>query len=124
MTVYIVQKPKPGPNGITYDITPAEEHGKVKFIFDAYENPSSHPAAAIEKVREILNDFDSEKDYVVAAGGDPYGLFLVGYIIGELGQELKWLRFERIRERPTPGKPQEQKSAGYYVSVDMPKSAY
>ena len=122
MTVFIVQKPKPGPQGITYDVTPAEEYGKIKFIFDAYENPSSHAAASIEKVRDALNEFDPENDYIIAAGGDPYGLFLVGYVMNEFSYPLRWLRFERVKQRPTPG--QIQKTSGYYAPVELPKSAY
>lgn len=122
MTVFVVQKPKPGPNGAIYDITPAQEFGTVNFIFDAYENPSSRPVAALEKVRATLADFDSAKDYVVAAGGDPYGLFLVGFVMNEIGAELKWLRFERIKQKPVPGKQQEQE--GYYVEVALPKTVY
>lgn len=126
MTVYVVQKPKPGPQGITYDITPAEEYGEIKFIFDAYENPSSHPMSAIKKVRDVLNDFDIHTDYIVAAGGDPYGLFLLGYVMSEFNYPLRWLRFERLKQRPVPGKVgmEDQKTTGYYVPVEMPKSAY
>ena len=124
MTVFIVQKPKPGPQGITYDVTPAEEYGKIKFIFDAYENPSSHPLASLEKVREILADFDGENDYIIAAGGDPYGLFLVGFVMNEYSYPARWLRFERVKQRPTPGQPASTKTSGYYAPVELPKSAY
>lgn len=119
MTVYVVQKPKPGPNNITYDISPAEEFGKIKFIFDAYENPSSHPKSAIEKVKEYLSEFDSDKDWIVAAGGDPYGLFLVGYVMGDNCNKLRWLRFEKSKQRPVPGQKVEQKSLGWYVEVKV-----
>lgn len=124
MTVYICQKPKPGPNGITYDVGPAQEYGEIKFIFDAYENPSTNPESSINKVRKTLENFDPDTDYCVAAGGDPYGLFLVGFVVNELQLPLKWLRFERLRTRPPVGAAPAANTSGYYIPVEMPTNGY
>lgn len=126
-SVYCVQKPKVGPSGITYDVSPAMEYGEIKFIFDAYENPSTNPEASLNKIRAALEHYNEETDYCISAGGDPYGLFLVGFIVNELELPIKWLRFERLRTRPQPGQPatsQSQGSSGYYIPVEMPSSAY
>lgn len=127
MTVFIIQKPKVSSSGITYDVSPAQEYGEIKFIFDAYENPSTNPLASLNKIRTALNDFDPETDYCVSAGGDPYGLFLFGFVVNELQLPLKWLRFERLRVRPPVGAPTgttSNGSAGYYLPVEMPVDGY
>lgn len=123
MTVFIVQKPKPGPNLITYDVSPAQEYGTIEFIFDAYENPSSNPSGSITKIRSVLENFNEKTDYIVSAGGDPYGLFLVGFVINEMNLSLKYLRFERLRQRPGVQVDPSAKS-GYYIPVEMPSAAY
>lgn len=123
MTVYVVQKPKPGPNLVTYDISPAQEYGDIQFVFDAYENPSSNPAYSLQKVRAVLAAFDPKLDHIVSAGGDPYGLFLVGFVLNELKLPLRWLRFERLRFRPGTI-PEQGAKTGYYIPVEMPSSAY
>ena len=125
MTVFIACKPKPGPQGNTYDVSPATEYGEVKFIFDAYENPSSNPRASIEKIRMALNSFDAQKDYVTTAGGDPYAAILVGFVLCEMNLPLKYLRFERLRSRAAEGTdPHQVIKSGYYLPVEMPQSAY
>lgn len=124
-TIFICQKPKPGPSGVTYDVGPATEYGAVKFIFDAYENPSTNPEASINKVRKALENFDVDTDYCVAAGGDPYGLLLMGFVVNELQLPIKWLRFERLRTRPAPGETSSSRStSGYYIPVEMPTNGY
>lgn len=127
MTVYIICKPKPGPQGNTYDVSPAQEYGGIEFIFDAYDNPSSDPRASIEKVRIKLGKFDVKKDYIVTAGGDPYAALLVGYVMCEMNLPLRYLRFERYRSvvghNGAPSSANVVKS-GYYLPVEMPPAAY
>lgn len=127
MTVFIVQKPKPpgGVNPNVYDVSPAAEYGNIVFIFDAYENPSSNPFESLKKIRLALENFNSDTDYVISAGGDPYGLLLVGFVMNEMQLPLKWLRFERLRTRPNiPVDPTVPKQSGYYIPVEMPVQAY
>ena len=120
MTVWVCQKPKSGPHGHTYDVSPAQEYGTIRFIFDAYENPSSRPDEAYTKIYDLLDkEFNDETDYIVWAGGDPFGLYLAGVAFGSLGIKPKWLRFERLRTPPSPGDTREVPRPGYYVPVHV-----
>lgn len=127
MTVFIACKPKPGPQGNTYDISPAQEYGEVEFIFDAYQNPSSNPRQSLEQVRLKLGRFNPRADYIVTAGGDPYAAILVGYVLCEMNLPLRYLRFERMRARshdmqnPPSATPVK---TGYYIPVEMPQAVY
>lgn len=126
MTCYIVAKPKPGPQGNTYDVSPAQEYGEIEFIFDAYENPSANPRTSIEKIRLKLGHFNPKTDYIVTAGGDPYAAILVGYVMCELNLPLRYLRFERLRSRASAdmGLVNPNQKSGYYIPVEMPQTAY
>lgn len=128
MTVFIICKPKPGGvSGNTYDVSPATEYGTLRFIFDSYENPSSRPVEALEKIRNIFEDFNEAEDYIVWSGGDPLALLLTGYVLYEKSLPIKYLRFERLRTRPEPGANPaavNQNKSGYYVPVPIPQSAH
>ncbi len=127
MTVFTVCKPKPGPQGNTYDVSPALEYGDIEFIFDAYENPSSNPRASIEKVRLKLRHFNPKTDYIITAGGDPYAAILVGYVLCEMNFPIKYLRFERLHSRVhdmQDGVDASPRKTGYYLPVEMPQSSY
>jgi hypothetical protein len=129
-TVYIAQKQKTGGlNQAAYDVSPALEYGgKIEFLFDAYENASMNPLQSLEQVRHKLKDFDPDIDYIALAGGDPYCSLLIGFVINELRLPIRYLRFERLRQRPTiteDGKViRNDGSIGYYVPVEMPSNAY
>lgn len=119
MTVYVIQKPKQGPNGNTYDISPAKEYGEIKFIFDAYDNCSSNPEQSYQKLVDFLdNEFNVDEDYVLWAGGDPYALVLAGYAFGRTNCKLRFLRWERYRRKPDGSTPSG--AAGYYTVVNLP----
>lgn len=128
--VYVAQKPKSGgTNQAVYDVSPALEYGhKIEFIFDAYENASMNPLHSIEQVRRKLRNFNPDQDYIALAGGDPYCSLLIGFVVNEMGWPLRYLRFERLRQRPTisaDGKVVPNNgSSGYYIPVEMPSSAY
>lgn len=125
MTVFVVQKPKPGPNGHTYDVSPAQEYGDVKFILDAYDNPSSRPLETKAKIEMLLRScFKDEEDFLVWAGGDPYALMLTGFVVANLGYKIRWLRWERLRQPRSTASDTAARAAGYYVPVDLPQSAY
>ena len=128
MTIFVVIKPKPGPQGYTYDISPAQEYGEIDFIFDAYENPSSNPRGALERLRLKLGKYNPKTDYIVTAGGDPYASILVGFVLCELNLPVRYLRFERLRGRSTVDAPAAAGNApsktGYYIPVEIPSSAY
>ena len=127
MTIFVVIKPKPGPQGYTYDISPAQEYGEIEFIFDAYENPSANPRGALERVRLKLGHYNPKTDFVVTAGGDPYASILVGFVLCELNLPVRYLRFERLRGRAVDslasGSSVSTKT-GYYIPVEIPSSAY
>jgi len=126
VTVFIICQPKPGPQGNMYDVSPAQEYGPIEYIFEAYQNPSANPTRSLKRVRDILEKFNPDKDYIVTAGGDPYSALLVGYVISKMKLPLKYLRFERLRTRAEgspPGQPNIIKS-GYYIPVELPLSAY
>jgi hypothetical protein len=112
MSVFVVQAPKPGPQGYTYDMSPALEFGQLVSIFDADEQPSLTPGPSLWKARQVLKDFN-DKDFFVWAGGDPFALALVSAVLMEINNGFAtFLRWERMRNSSG-----ERKGRGYYMPV-------
>jgi hypothetical protein len=109
--VYVIQHPKPGPKGLTYDISPALQFGQFKYIFEASDQPGQTPGPSKNKCVRALRNFD-EDDYLLWAGGDPYALALATNVAAEHNQgRFKFLRWERERSGNT------RTGRGYYVIV-------
>ena len=120
--VFVACKPKPGGGfGITYDITPVLEYGEPKFLFDAYDQPSTDPQAAYQSVwNKLKAEFNESTDYVVWAGGDPFALLIIGMAFSDLGIRPKYLKFQKMGKAAVGGPP----SKGYYIPVQTPEGQY
>lgn len=117
-TVYVVCQPRPMKNRpqSMYDISPALEHGELKFIFTSdMINPSSDPDAAVEHVQGVLEDIQPH-DYIVWAGGDPLALAIVAAVAAErLEGEFRYLKWERLRDPVT----NRREGKGYYAPLHI-----
>jgi hypothetical protein len=114
MSVFVVQQPKPGKQGFTYDISPALEFGQPVFVFEATEQPGLTPGPSLHKVRRLMANF-SDKDYILWAGGDPFGLAVVTSVALEINQgRLNFLRWERERDENN-----QRNGRGYYMTVSF-----
>lgn len=111
--VFVVQKPKPGPGGKMYDISPAINLGQFVFVFDSHEQPGLTPGPSMNKARKILKDFCNE-DYILWAGGDPAALAVVTLVASDMNHGvINFLRWER--ERNAEGRT----GRGYYMPVRL-----
>lgn len=113
-TVFVIQEPKPGPKGFTYDISPAMGFGAIEFVFEAREQPGMTPGPAMFKALKKLRGF-SDDDYLLWAGGDPAGLSIVTMAAAaENMGRIKFLRWERGRD--VSG---ERTRGGFYIAVPI-----
>lgn len=105
--VFVVQVParRTGPRGAweeKYDLSPAEEFGRVVRVLD-YGNVPEDPEPTRQRLRDVMGDFDWELDSVLLLG-DPVACAQAVHFIGqELGlasfTALKWDRRDgRYRE--------------------------
>lgn len=72
--VFVVQVParRTGARGAwepKYDLTPAEEFGRIVRVLD-YGNVPEDPEPTRTRLREVMADFDADTDYVLLLG-DP-----------------------------------------------------
>lgn len=112
--VYVVQKPKPGPSGFVYDISPAQSFGSLAFIFDDTEQPGAKPGPSMHKAQSALRDFCDE-DYILWAGGDPAAMAIVAMAASRINNgRVKFLRWERERVGG-----QRDPKRGYYLPVQI-----
>lgn len=80
------------------DFQSADKYGKLDFLLNQDERPSLNPTAAYQSILKKLEQSYDERDYIVAAGGDPIAPLLVGYALRDLGVEgFKYLRWSRKR---------------------------
>ena len=104
--VIVINQPHQHRNGMIYDVTPATKYGDVEFLFTSdMPNPSNAPEEAVRVAHERLANFDIDNDYLVWAGGDPLGMVIASAVLGSYCAGVKYLRWERARER---------NGAGYY----------
>lgn len=111
MAVYIVQRPH-----APRDWSSAQRYGRLEFIFDDPTfQPSQQPAVAARAAEEVLLKFNPTEDYLVMAGGDPSGPFLIGGVFARLfpGVPMPVLRWER--EKTLTG--DRSVTQGFYVPV-------
>lgn len=111
-TVYVVQEPKPGPQGYTYDISPAMQHGSIVFVFQGHEQPGVTPGPSMFKAKQIFKEF-SDDDFLLWAGGDPAALAIATMAAADANRgHINFLRWERERD------PQGSRTKrGYYMPV-------
>lgn len=105
-TVYLIQEPN-----TEKDLSSAAAHGRIVPIFSAYDKPSLNINASLQKMYEVLSDYDQEQDAICFAGGDPLLEFLAGIVIERL-------QFDKVnhlvwnRERGSNG---ERTGRGFYL---------
>lgn len=118
-TVYLVQEPTvpKGPDKRTINIAPLYHHGKVTVLVDPGQNVSYNSAASRLQMKERLQTFDPDRDFIAVAGGDSLGVALVGSILTEMGfDHFFYLRWERTR---LPGGGRDPVN-GSYIPVLVP----
>ena len=114
MSVFVAQTPKAGPQGYTYDISPALEFGQPVYVFEAQDQPGLAPVPSLRRAREIMRDFNDD-DYILWAGGDPYALALVIAVAMEINNgKAQFLRWERSRDQNN-----KRTGRGYYIPVRL-----
>lgn len=114
MTVFVVNRPRPGPKGFTYDISPAYEYGDVVFVFDELM-PYRDPQQAEREAWEALKDFDTAEDYILWAGGDPCGLIIASAVVAKVTDGVfRWLKWDRLRDEET-----RKVVGGRYVPIPL-----
>lgn len=114
MSVFVIQTPKPGPKGYSYDISPALEFGQPIYVFEADEQPGLTPVPSTLKARRVLENFN-DRDYILWAGGDPFAFAIVVAVAMEINNgKLHFLRWERKR-----GEDGQRTGRGYYMAVRL-----
>lgn len=99
--VFVVHEPKPNNSGRMYDVMPALKHGQIVYVFEKDFSPTRNARRAVEVATEVLDTMTAD-DFVVWAGGDPFGLYLVGMIAGDRLNQANWLYWDRVREDGAP----------------------
>lgn len=113
-TVYVVQEPKRGEKGYTYDISPALPFGAIAFVFKASEQPSLSPGPSMHRARCLLKDF-CDHDYILWAGGDPAALAIATCAAADINRgRFKFLRWERQRNEAGV-----RTGRGFYMPVEI-----
>lgn len=104
--VFCVQQPRLNDR----DLSSANRYGKIQYLLENTDYPSTTPSACLHKINRLLKDFEPS-DYILYAGGDPLGLGLVMSTLIQNGftefQLLKW-----DRDRTIQG--ERQKGVGFY----------
>ena len=102
------------------DVSPAKIYGEVEYVLGTGDRTSSNPDFSARKLFAALETFDSNKDFILWAGGDPLSCMLTGAVLAELGVlRYKYLRFEKDRASRNPGDP----VTGFYVPVQVDLSS-
>lgn len=93
--VFFVQKP----GRSEFDMGNINEFGEVAFLLRSNDAPSLNPGRALALIRDRISDWTPD-DYLVAFGGDPFGIFLTGMVMADQfpGQPVRWLRWNRERD--------------------------
>lgn len=118
--IFLVQQPPPtyrrGHPPVTKDLSSAQKYGTIIPVLAEGEQPSSTPAACMNRIYDVVNTFDEKTDYVCFAGGDPMSLALTLLVLADIGVEsAKVLRWER--ERNFEG---SRTGGGFYLPVETP----
>lgn len=113
MTVFVIQRAKPTERGWVPDLSPAAQHGRIEFIFDAHEKPGLDPFTAMKKMRRKLAGY-RDGDCLVWLGGDHVALGMAFVLASQINQgKVRFLRWDRTLD--TDGR----RSGGHYIPVDL-----
>lgn len=105
-TVYLLQDPS-----TEKDLSSAAKYGKIEIMVGAQDKPSVNVAAAMATIRQAINSYDSESDYLCHAGGDPLVLLLTGIELERKGiSEITYLIWNRSRDKDG-----NRSGAGFYL---------
>ena len=111
--VWVVQEPvRP------VDLSSAERLGPLAFILGGRASPSLTPGIAARKVFAALEVFSPAEDALMAVGGDPLGILLVGQGLAYWRHDespITWLRWDR--DRDLDGR---RLTTGRYVPIVIP----
>lgn len=98
------------------DVSPASSYGTIRFVLTPGDRTSSTPELSLPKLFAAMEDFDSEKDYILWSGGDPLSSILTGVVLAELGiSKFRFLRYEKDRRNGNGG----DRGSGFYVPVEV-----
>ena len=101
--VFIVNEPDPSrsPHGRpVWDVSPASHFGEIVYIFPAGDPPPvRNREEAYRRANEVLSQASGD-DYLVWAGGDPFGMILAAGIMADYTDGkfnyLMWDRGSRV----------------------------
>jgi hypothetical protein len=109
-TVYLVAQPSIARDGSVPDTSGLAKFGTVRVIFPSGDRPSRRPTKGLEHAQYVLREFDAVRDCIAYAGGDAYGLLLVGIVLErKLCPSVTLLRFDKPRHA----------AAGHYVAATL-----
>tara|TARA_R110001632_G_scaffold227969_4_gene362854 strand:- start:2440 stop:2793 length:354 start_codon:yes stop_codon:yes gene_type:complete len=112
--VYIIQEPAPRSDGWTPDMSTAAEHGALVNVFDKADRIYADTAAAVEKAKSKLKDFNPEEDFLLWAGfADPSAQWVVSMSLVALGHNK--VNFLFWSKRPSS----VNKQGGYYFPITI-----
>ena len=104
MTVYVAQEPHPNR---PIDLSSAENFGPINYVFNFADPVSIEPDESYRKAREILWDFDPDKDFILDCGGDQMALGVVVHFLateGECDVLIPFLRWDRREQGYQPSR--------------------
>ena len=104
--VFIVNEPDETrvPAGrASWDVSPAAYFGDIVYIFEANSEPPVRDREnAIQRAHDVLQDA-SPDDFIVWAGGDPFGMVLASSILAEYTNgQFNYLMWDRMARSYAP----------------------
>lgn len=104
--VFIVNEPdetRVPPGRQSWDISPAAHFGDIVYVFPAsQEPPVRNREYAIDRAHDVLSEAD-EGDFIVWAGGDPFGMVLAASVLSEYtGGKFNYLMWDRMARSYAP----------------------
>lgn len=104
--VYIVNEPdetRVPPGRQSWDISPAAHFGDIVYVFPASaEPPVRNREYAMARAHEVLSEAEPG-DYIVWAGGDPFGMVLVAAILADYTEgQFNYLMWDRMARSYAP----------------------
>lgn len=104
--VFIVNEPdetRVPPGRQSWDISPAAHFGEIVYVFPANEEPPvRNREFAIDRAHEVLAEAEAG-DYIVWAGGDPFGMVLAASILADYtGGKFNYLMWDRMARSYAP----------------------
>lgn len=114
--VFLIAQPSVKKDGELPDLKPLAAFGDITVVIETGEAPAFRPGEAYEKVKDRLQDFDAENDFLAWAGGDTLSAVMAGAALVAMGhRRFNWLRWER--KRLPDGK--RSQHTGQYTPVEV-----